>query len=157
MGMSGDRALGWVGPRAAGHEEAYEQLLGDIAEGVRLHYGEQDGDRDLSLLRGDMLYARGLATLAELGDIEATAELADVISLVAQANAASDPELADAVWEAGAVAVGWGADAEYEAAKELARAQAPGAARALIDSACRARKRAEGVASTARGASSPTA
>ena len=67
-------------------------------------------------------------TLADLGDLAATRELADVISLVAQAQATGDGELAQAVWQAGAVAVGWGADGRYAAAKELARAQAPGAA-----------------------------
>lgn len=131
----------WIGPRAAGQEQAYEGLLGDISEGVRLHYDEPGEDPDLALLRGDMLYARGLSTLAELGDVEATAELADVISLVAQARAAGDVELARAVWEAGAVAVGWGADQSYERAKELARAQAPGAIEALLEAASLARRR----------------
>jgi hypothetical protein len=123
------------GPRAAGHEAAYEQLLSDIEEGVRLHYGQTEEDADLALLTGDMLYARGLSTLAELGDIEATAELADVISLIAQAHLAGDGELARAVWEAGTVAVYWGTDPRYEQAKELARMHAPGAAQALRQSA----------------------
>ena len=59
------------------------------------------------------------------------AELADLISLLAQAQAASDPELADAVWQAGAAAIGWGSSAEHEAAKALARAGDDGAADAL--------------------------
>lgn len=126
---------GSTGPRIAGREAAYEQLLGDIAEGVQLHYGATSEDPDLALLTGDMLYARGLAALAELGDVEATAELADVISLIAQAHAAGDSELARAVWEAGTVAVRWGADPGYEGAKELARTQAPGAAQALNEAA----------------------
>jgi hypothetical protein len=126
---------GSTGPRAAGHETAYEQLLGDIEEGVRLHYGQTEEDADLALLTGDMLYARGLSTLAELGDIEATAELADVISLIAQAHLAGDSELARAVWEAGTVAVYWGTNQRYDQAKELARTHAPGAARALRQAA----------------------
>ena len=84
-----------------------------ILEGSRLHYGEprvvQPDDPDLALLLGDQLYALGLSRLAALGDLDAVAELADVISLVAQAHAAGDADLAEAVWEAGAVAVGWGA------------------------------------------------
>ncbi len=123
--------LGAAGPRAAGREREYAELLADIAAGARLHY-EPDGDNpDLALLRGDERYAAGLAKLAALGDLEATSELADVISLVAQARAAGDAELARAVWEAGAVAVGWGAGAEHEAAKEHARAGREGAVAAL--------------------------
>jgi len=119
------------GPRAGDRDPEYEQLLADIAAGVRLHY-EPAHDADLALLKGDQLYARGLSRLAELGDLEATAELADVISLVAQARAAGDPELAAAVWEAGVSAVGWGGSPAYERAKRLARAGSPEAAAALV-------------------------
>jgi hypothetical protein len=124
---------GRLGPRTAGKEDVYEQLLDDIAAGVRLHYHEPGDDPDLALLDGDRLYARGLQTLAELGDLEATCELADVISLVAQAQATGDRALATAVWAAGTAAVGWGTDARYQAAKELARSGAPGAAQALLE------------------------
>ncbi len=80
-------------------------------------------DPDLCLLLGDRLYAAGLARLAELGDLEAVAELADLISLLAQAQARQDPELAAAVWAAGARAIGWGASPAHEAR------QGPGAGR----------------------------
>jgi hypothetical protein len=129
------------GPRAAGREAEYERLIEWIAEGARLHYGPPGEDPDLELLRGDQLYALGLELLAELGDLDATRELADVISLVAQAHAAGDPALAAAVWEAGAVAVGWGPSEQHAAAKALARDHADGAARALREAA-RARRRA---------------
>jgi hypothetical protein len=123
------------GPRARGHERDYELLLEMILEGSLLHYGAprlvRCADSDLALLLGDQLYALGLARLAELGDIEAVAELADLISLLAQAQAASDLRLADAVWQSGAVAIGWGATAAHGAAKGLARAGDPGAAQAL--------------------------
>lgn len=113
------------GPRAAGREEEYELLLEMILEGSLLHYGRPrvvtTPDPDLALLLGDQLYALGLARLAALGDLEAVAELADVISLLAQADAAADAELGVAVWEAGAAAIGWGASDAHEAAKELAR------------------------------------
>ncbi len=106
-----------------------------IFEGSHLHYGPQrivrTEDSDLALLVGDQLYALGLARLATLGDLEAISELADVISLVAQAHAASDPELAQAVWDAGAVAIGWGSSEQHAAAKQLARAGDPRAAEAL--------------------------
>jgi hypothetical protein len=125
----GPAQLAASGPRTAGHEADYELLLEMILEGSRLHYGDprliRPEDPDLALLLGDQLYALGLERLAGLGDIDAVAELGDVISLVAQAHAASDPELADAVWEAGAIAIGWGASDEYEHAKELARGEDP--------------------------------
>ena len=127
--------LGAAGPRAAGARHEYELLLEMILEGSRLHYGTprvvRTEDRDLALLLGDQLYALGLSRLAVLGDLDATAELADVISLVAQAHGSQDPALADAVWEAGAVAVGWGATEELRDAKALARAGDPSAAGAL--------------------------
>ena len=44
-------------------------------------------DADLRLLAGDALYALGLARLAELGDLPAVAELADLIALCARAHA----------------------------------------------------------------------
>ncbi len=130
-----DERLAAAGPRAAGRREEYEQLLRDIGEGVRLHYGDPGADPDLALLQGDLLYARGLVTLAQLGDLDATAELADVISLIAAAHAAGDAELAAAVWRSGTLAVGWGAGERHAEAKQLARAQRPGAAAALLDAA----------------------
>jgi hypothetical protein len=127
------------GPRAAGREAEYELLLEMILEGSRLHYGLPRAvateDPDLALLLGDQLYALGLARLSALGDLEAVSELADVISLVAQAHAAADAPLADAVWKAGAVAIGWGTSEAHDAAKQLARAADPHAIDALLAAA----------------------
>jgi hypothetical protein len=124
------------GPRAAGREADYELLLELIIEGSRLHYGVPQfvhtDDADLALLLGDQLYALGLARLAALGDLEAVAELADVISLVAQAHAAGDPDLADAIWKAGASAIGWGASEGYAAVKAQLRTQTAGTREALV-------------------------
>jgi hypothetical protein len=131
----GPAQLAAAGPRAAGRESEYELLVEMILEGSRLHYGGARAvatdDRDLALLLGDQLYALGLERLAELGDLDAVNELADVISLVSQAHAAGNPELADAVWRAGAVAIGWGPSEAHEAAKRLARAADPRAPEAL--------------------------
>ncbi|MGA2013209.1 MAG: hypothetical protein ABSH51_22100 [Solirubrobacteraceae bacterium] len=125
------------GPRVAGHESEYELLLEMILEGSLLHYGTprvlRCEDPDLALLLGDQLYALGLSRLAELGDLEAVAELADLISLLAQAEAAGDARLAGAVWQAGAVAIGWGSSGAHEAAKARARAGDGRAAAALHD------------------------
>ncbi len=134
------------GPRARGCEAEYELLLEMILEGARLHYRRphvvRPDDPDLALLLGDQLYALGLSRLAAIGDLDATAELADVISLVAQAHARSDRELADAVWAAGAVAIGWGQSDQLRRAKALARAEHPDA-RAALTSAASERPRAE--------------
>jgi hypothetical protein len=132
------------GPRTTGRERDYELLLEMILEGARLHYREPvvvcPGDPDLGLLLGDQLYALGLTRLAALGDLDAIAELADVISIVAQAEAAGDGELAAAMWEAGAVAIGWGETAEHASAKALARAHDPAATTALRAAARAARR-----------------
>jgi hypothetical protein len=126
-----------AGPRAAGREAEYELLLELILAGSRLHYQASALEPDVSLLLGDQLYALGLSRLAALGDLEAVAELADVISLIAQAHAAGDPELAEAVWAAGATAIGWGAAPGHERAKALARRGDHRAAKALRAGAAR--------------------
>jgi hypothetical protein len=114
-------AVAAAGRRVAGREDDYALLVEAIREGYLLHYAAgrvvRPEDPDLSLLAGDRLYALGLARLAELGDLEAVAELADVISLAAQAHAEGDPDRAAAVWEAGARVVGDGPPADHEAAK----------------------------------------
>jgi hypothetical protein len=142
------------GPRARGMEGEYELLLEMILEGARLHYGRPrvvaPENPDLALLLGDQLYALGLSRLAALGDLAATAELADVISLVAQAHARSDPDLADAVWEAGAIAVGWGQSDDLGRAKALARADDPGARGALRSAAAEMTRTASAEPSDAR-------
>jgi len=124
-----------AGPRAAGREEDYALLVEAIVEGYLQHYGTgrvvRAEDPDLALLAGDRLYALGLARLAELGDLDAVAELADVISLSAQAHAEGDADRAEAVWVAGVAAVAHGSGPELEAAKAAARAGDEGAARAL--------------------------
>jgi hypothetical protein len=124
-----------AGPRAQARGGDYAVLIEAIYEGYLQHYGEgrvlRPADPDLALLAGDRLYALGLARLAELGDLEAVAELADVISLAAQAHAEGSPERAAAAWAAGAAAVGHGGTPEHAAAKLAARAGGEGAAGAL--------------------------
>jgi hypothetical protein len=114
----GPGAAAAAGPRAAGHEDAYELLVEAIYEGYLLHYGAPrtvtPQDDDLGLLAGDALYAMGLERLAGLGDLEAVSELADVIALSACAHAGGRPDLAAAAWEAGAHAVGHGRAGEKE-------------------------------------------
>jgi hypothetical protein len=128
-GRGDDPALGALaarGPRAAAHRADIAFVVEAVREGFLLHYGASrllaGAEPDLALLAGDRLYALGLARLAALGDLAAVAELADVIALCAQAHAEGRPEVADAVWEAGATAVGWGAAEALGSAKAAARA-----------------------------------
>jgi hypothetical protein len=134
-GDPGLGALAASGPRADGRREDLAFVVEAVREGYLLHYGTgrllRDDDRDLMLLAGDHLYALGLARLAALGDLAAVAELADVISLSAQAHAEGRPDLAEAAWAGGAAAIGWGADDALRAAKAAARAGDPRAADAL--------------------------
>jgi hypothetical protein len=142
----GPARLAAAGPRVDGRRAEYELLIDMIHEGYRLHYEQagalvHPGDPNLALLLGDQLYALGLSRLAHLGDLEAVAELADVISLAAQAQAAGNRDLAEAVWEAGAVAVGWGGGEAHHRAKAMVREGRPGAAQALRSAARAARER----------------
>jgi hypothetical protein len=127
------------GPRAEGRREEYELLVEAIYEGYLLHYGSprvvRTPEADLGLLAGDQLYAIGLARLVGLGDTLAVAELADTITLSALAQGAGEPALADAVWAAGARAVGWGSSDAHGRAKDLVFAGAPEAIEAMRTSA----------------------
>ena len=79
-------------------------VLEAVYEGYLMHYGTPRAfagmDDDLRLLAGDSLYALGLERLAEAGDLEAVAELSDLISGSARAHAEGRPELAAERWAA---------------------------------------------------------
>lgn len=100
------------GPRAQGHETEFALLVEAVREGYLQHYAEGrvlvTEDPDLALLAGDRLYALGLERLAELGDLEAVAALADLISDSARLHAEGRPDDSAKVWEAGVRAVGRG-------------------------------------------------
>ena len=99
----GDGAPQPHGDAVAGRGERYPLLVEAIREGYLQHYAAgrvvRPEDPDLALLAGDRLYALGLERLAALGDLDAVAELADVIALCAQAHAEGDPARAEAVWD----------------------------------------------------------
>ena len=98
-------------------------VLEAVYEGYLMHYGEPRAfkgmDPDLRLLAGDALYALGLSRLAEAGDVEAVAELSDLISLSAQAHAEGRREVADELWLASARALSRGGGPGVRAAVEL--------------------------------------
>ena len=132
------------GPRAVAHAAQVRDAVDAVHDGYERHYGAPQSpaapDRDLALLDGDRRYADGLAALAAIGDLPAIAELADAISLCAQAHAAGDADLADAVWTATATAVGWGETPDLVGAKSRARAGQATAADVLRDAADRVRR-----------------
>jgi len=84
-------------------------VLEAVHEGYLMHYAEprafEGMDGDLRLLAGDALFAQGLSRLAAEGDLEAVAELADLISGCAWAAAAGREDLLEPLWEAGATAL----------------------------------------------------
>ena len=137
--ISSPASVAAEGPRSEGRREEYELLVEAIYEGYLLHYGSprvvQAPDEDLRLLAGDQLYAIGLAQLVALGDTAAVAELADTITLSALAQGAGEQELADAVWSAGARAVGWGPSEAHSHAKDLMLGGGTGALAAMRTSA----------------------
>jgi hypothetical protein len=77
-----------------------------IREGYLLHYGEPRAframDEDLKLLAGDALFALGLERLAEVGDLEAVAELCGLISRSARAEAEERTPGVSELWKASA-------------------------------------------------------
>lgn len=93
-------------PHADAVPPTHAVLFEAIREGYLLHYAAgrvvRTEDRDLALLAGDRLYALGLARLAELGDLDGIAVLADLISDCARAHAEGDPARAERAWADGA-------------------------------------------------------
>jgi hypothetical protein len=92
------------------HAGPYALTLAAVREGYRLHYGEGNvvdaaDDPDLALLGGDRLYALALAELTALGDLDAVAMLAALISDCARAHAEDDHPRAGAAWEAAVTAI----------------------------------------------------
>ena len=78
--------------------------LAAVREGYLLHYGEPRAfagmDDDLRLLAGDAMYALGLERVARAGDLEAIAELADLISLCSWAHSAGRIDAVPEFWRA---------------------------------------------------------
>ena len=127
-----------AGPRTAARGELYGRVIECVREGYLLHYGTprllEPSDPDLALLAGDYLYAKGIGLLASIGDLEAVAVLADLISASAELHAAEPADAAPrlaALWLASAIAIATGPlPADREA---LAHLRAGGSPRALYD------------------------
>jgi hypothetical protein len=90
-------------------ERRYALGLETIYEGYLVHYGRprllEPEDDDTALVLGDYLYAQGLARIASLGGVDAVGDLAELISLCAQARA-DGREGDGAAWAATAALIG---------------------------------------------------
>jgi hypothetical protein len=114
--------------------ERFAPGLETIYEGYLVHYGKArlfaPPDADIALLLGDYLYAHGLVKVAATGSVDAVADLAELISLCAQARA--DGRDGDAAaWVATAACLGGGG---LEAARRRLRLRGDPA---LLDEAAR--------------------
>jgi hypothetical protein len=105
-------------------EERYALGLETIYEGYLLHYGRPrlfaPPERDTAILLGDYLYAHGLVRIAELGDVTAVADLAELLSVCAHLRAEQLPGDGEA-WADTVAALGDGRRSERA---ELERALA---------------------------------
>lgn len=133
------------GKRTGRNPRGYALVVESVLEGYLLHYWHgrilDQADRDLRLLAGDYLYAFGLTSLARIGDLEAVDELADLISLCAQAHAPTASEdgvssrFVAGLWALAVLGVSDGAWPQQREAKRLARAQGTEAAEHVLAAA----------------------
>ena len=93
--------------------------LETIYEGYLVHYGRprlyEPQDGDAALVLGDYLYAQGLARIASLDAVDAVSDLAELISVCAQARGDGRPG-DGAAWAATAALLGRRCLAEARAA-----------------------------------------
>ena len=106
-------------------DERFGLGLETIYEGYLVHYGRSrlfaPPDGDAALLLGDYLYAHGLVRIAELGDVEAIRELAELISRCAHLRAEGAPGDGEAWAE---TAARLGSDGDLEARSRALAAHA---------------------------------
>ncbi len=94
-------------------DERFALGLETIYEGYLVHYGTPrlfaPADSDTELLLGDYLYAHGLVRIASFGDVDAVADLSELISLCSQLRAEGAGG-DGALWAATAALLGHGLD-----------------------------------------------
>jgi hypothetical protein len=110
--------------------------LETIYEGYLVHYGRPrlfaPADSDTGLLLGDYLYAHGLVRIAAFGEVDAVADLSELISLSSQLRA-EDADGDGPLWAASAALLGAGS--ELDAARAALRLRGDPSS---LDSAARA-------------------
>ncbi len=132
-------------------DETFALGVETVYEGYLVHYGQSrlfiPPDADAALLLGDYLYAHGLVRIAATGNVDAVGDLAELISLCAQARADGRSGETEA-WAGTCALLGRGGldgaraalreGADAAPLLELARAAAGAAA---VERACRAHDR----------------
>jgi hypothetical protein len=110
-------------------DERYALGLETIYEGYLVHYGRprlfRPQDDESALLLGDYLYAHGLVRIAQLGDVEAIRELAELISHCAHLRAEGRGGDGEA-WADTASRLGGGGDGDARARALSAHARLVG-------------------------------
>jgi len=109
-----------------GNDSRYLVAVEAIYEGYLLHYGKSRllslAGQDIQLLAGDYLYALGLNYLATTENIAAVCSFSELIMACAQAQASSQLQRAEALWEVTISELGWGISKQLEAAKKALEA-----------------------------------
>jgi hypothetical protein len=123
------------GPLTAANPSAYSFVVEAVREGYACHFTSprllEAADPDLLLLAGDLFYAYGISTLAQLGDDRAVGLLSDLIRISGELHAAGRGADADELWLAQVLAVAFGSDDDLVEATSALRAGSPGAAERL--------------------------
>ncbi|HZS30397.1 MAG TPA: hypothetical protein VFA37_04005 [Gaiellaceae bacterium] len=128
-------AAGWRAVFSPLGEPRHALGLETIYEGYLVHYGRPrlfaPPDDDTALLLGDYLYAHGLVRIADERDVEAVADLSELISLCSQLRA-EESDGDGPLWAATAALLGRGELDEARTALRLRSDPAP------LDAAARA-------------------
>jgi hypothetical protein len=106
--------------------DAFADGVETIYEGYLVHHAPRGrvfapADREQGLLLGDYLYASGLVRVCAVGDVDAIAALADLVSLAAHLRAEDRP-LDGELWLATAHYLAGDRGGDLEAAREALRA-----------------------------------
>jgi hypothetical protein len=109
--------LAAAGPRTAFRGAVYSFVVEAVREGYLCHYESprviRDADSDLALLAGDLFYAIGISTLADLGDGQSVELLSELIVVSAELRSTGHREQAEAFWLAQTLALACGTDADH--------------------------------------------
>jgi hypothetical protein len=110
--------LASAGPRTSDRSGTYAFVVEAVREGYLCHYDTprvlEKPDPDLALLAGDLFYAIGISTLAELGDEQSVGLLSDLIVVSAELRSGARREAAEIFWVARVSALACGSDTEHE-------------------------------------------